>query len=130
ATLLRQECPLIVMITGGRLPASSASITSGGTSKPRIGSGGSTLLLNFIVVPPLLRVRVRLAAVRGSAALRQSGQARVPAGRRHVPRRCGRDGAGVRRGWRAGSGSGRVPAGRRGRARPRRLPLRRARLPG
>jgi hypothetical protein len=42
ATLLFQECPLIVMVTAGRLPPPSASTTSGGTSKPLIGSGGST----------------------------------------------------------------------------------------
>jgi hypothetical protein len=34
ATLLFHECPLIVMVTAGRLPAPSASTTSGGTSRP------------------------------------------------------------------------------------------------
>ena len=43
ATLLFQECPLIVMITAGRLPPPTASATSGGTSKPLMSSGGSTV---------------------------------------------------------------------------------------
>jgi hypothetical protein len=42
ATLLFHECSLIVMLTAGRLLPPSASTTSGGTSKPLIGSGGST----------------------------------------------------------------------------------------
>jgi hypothetical protein len=49
ANLLFHECPLIVMVTAGRLPPSSASTTAEGTSKPRMGSGGSTWVRNFIV---------------------------------------------------------------------------------
>src|SRR5215475_12337833 len=49
ATLLFHECPLIVMVTAGRLPPPSASTTSGGTSRPRMGSGGSTQDRNFII---------------------------------------------------------------------------------
>src|SRR5664280_1646627 len=40
ATLLFHECPLTVIVTGGRAPPLSASTTSRGTSNPRIGSGG------------------------------------------------------------------------------------------
>src|SRR5687768_9204454 len=46
ATRLFQECPLTVIVTGGRAPAPSASTASGGTSSPRIGSGGSTRARN------------------------------------------------------------------------------------
>src|SRR5262245_52239274 len=49
ATLLRHECPLMVILTAGRLPLPSASTTSGGISKPLMGSGGSTWVRNFIV---------------------------------------------------------------------------------
>src|SRR5262245_18651173 len=49
ATRLFHECPLIVMVTGGRLPPPSASTSSGGTSKPLMGSGGSTCDRNFII---------------------------------------------------------------------------------
>src|SRR6516225_4161932 len=49
ATLLFHECPLIVMVTAGRLPPPSPSTTSGGISRPLIGSGGSTYDRNFII---------------------------------------------------------------------------------
>lgn len=42
AILLLQECPLIVMVTVGRLPPPRPSTTSRGTSSPLMGSGGST----------------------------------------------------------------------------------------
>jgi hypothetical protein len=42
ATRLFQECPLIMMVTAGRLPPPSAATTSGGISKPLMGSTGST----------------------------------------------------------------------------------------
>jgi hypothetical protein len=49
ATRLFYECPLIVMVTAGRLPLPSASTTLRGTSRPRMGSGGSTCVRTFIV---------------------------------------------------------------------------------
>src|SRR5262245_30988276 len=49
ATLLLQECPLIVMVTFGRLPPPSASTTFSGTSNPLMGSGGSTSVRNFMI---------------------------------------------------------------------------------
>jgi hypothetical protein len=51
ATLVLQECRLIVTVTRGRLPPPSASTTQRGTSSPLIGSGGSggsTSVRNFI----------------------------------------------------------------------------------
>jgi hypothetical protein len=49
ATLLLQECPLIVIVTLGRLPPLSASTTSWGTTNPFMGSGGSTCARNFMI---------------------------------------------------------------------------------
>jgi hypothetical protein len=49
ATRLRQEWPLMVMITLGRLPAPSASTTCGGTFSPLMGWFGSTWDRNFTV---------------------------------------------------------------------------------
>jgi hypothetical protein len=49
ATLLFHEWPLTVIVTRGRWPPPSASTTSGGTSSPRMGSGGSTWARNFML---------------------------------------------------------------------------------
>ena len=49
ATLLFHECPLIVIVTLGRLPPPSASTIPGGTSSPLIGSGGSTQARRLIL---------------------------------------------------------------------------------
>src|SRR5262249_13163458 len=57
ATLLFHECPLIVIVTLGRLPWPSDSTTSGGTSNPLMCSGGSTWVRNFMI--SLLRGRRR-----------------------------------------------------------------------
>src|SRR6516165_7161192 len=68
ATLLFHECPLIVMITAGRLPPPSASTTSGGTSRPLMGSGGSTYDRNFIICS------CHLVSARRAAVLRHPAQ--------------------------------------------------------
>src|SRR4029450_7787863 len=52
ASLLFHECPLIVIVTLGRLPWPSDSTTSGGTSNPLIGSGRSTVVRNFMSSAP------------------------------------------------------------------------------
>jgi hypothetical protein len=52
ATRLRHVCPLMVILTGGRLPAPSDATTSGGSSSPLIGSGGSTTARNFTIASP------------------------------------------------------------------------------
>ena len=65
ATLLFHACPLIVMVTAGRLPPPSASTTSGGTSRPLMGSGGSTYDRNFIICS------CRLVSTRRAGALRR-----------------------------------------------------------
>src|SRR5262249_7366861 len=113
ATLLLHECPLIVMITGGRLPPPSASTTSGGTSSPRIGSGGSTWARNFMLcsspscqLATRVSIPVRPAAARGSASRRRGGRvrARVRSLRSsttdgHEMRHCGRRPCAALRSW-------------------------------
>src|SRR5215467_14668443 len=78
ATLLFHECPLIVMVTAGRLPPPSAATTSAGTSRPAWALGARRANGTSSPAPATLcrrAVQVRCAA--GLTAVRPPARTRL-----------------------------------------------------